>query len=230
MKPIPQTVEAVAALGDTADGNLLKALQSLADEVRRIVPDCLGLSLAWTEFGVTFTLVASDAETAILDALQYLDSGPCVDAVRLDVGIRATQHDLFDEESWRLFAQGSAAAGVRSTLTIPLSDAGTIVGSANMYASSDDAFEGHEADLARILGGYAPGMVRNADLTFSTRNVAEQAPRKLQTDALLDRAIGFIAAKLGLDLGAAHERLREAARRAGITEEELANALLRLRP
>jgi hypothetical protein len=231
VKPIPATIEAVNLIGRTdTEGDLLEALESIGDQVQRIVPDCVGLSLAWTEYGVTFTLAASEAEIAVFDGLQYLDSGPCVDAVRAGHGIEASQEDLLDESSWRLFAQAVAAAGVRTTITFPLASHGSVVGSANFYGASDNAFEGHQEALARIVGGWAPGAVLNADLSFSTRRLAEQAPETLKTEAMLDRAIAFIASKLRIDLPAARERLRNAARRAGISELQLAEALIRLRP
>ena len=231
VKPIPQTVEAVAALGAaTPENDLSGALQAMADQVRQVVPDCLGMSLAWTDFGVTFTLVATDEEIAVLDALQYLDGGPCVDAVEAGHGIHTALSDLFDEEAWRLFAQVTADSGVRSTLTFPLSDHGVVAGTANLYGGSDNAFEGHEEELARILGGWAPGAVRNADLSFSTRRLAEEAPEKLKADAVVDRASGYLAAKWGLDLTEARDRLRDAAQRAGISVAQLAAALVRLRP
>ena len=231
MKPIPATIEAVNLIGRTdTEGDLLDALESIGEQVRRIVPDCIGLSLAWTEYGVTFTLAASEAEIAVFDGLQYLDGGPCVDAVQAGHGIEATQQDLLDEGSWRLFAQAVAAAGVRTTITFPLASHGSVVGSANFYGASDNAFEGHQEELARIVGGWAPGAVRNADLSFSTRRLAEQAPETLKTEATLDRAIAFIASRLRVDLAVARERLRNAARRAGISELQLAEALIRLRP
>ena len=77
MRPITQTVEAISLVSRDADENdLLTVLQDLADKVEELVPDCVGLSIAWADHGVTFTLVASDEEVAVLDGLQYFDGGP----------------------------------------------------------------------------------------------------------------------------------------------------------
>lgn len=231
MKPIPETVEAVDVLGEVVRGvDLLTALQSMAERVQHVVPDCVGLSIAWTDEGVTFTLVASDEEIAVLDAIQYLAGGPCVDAVEEDHGIHATREDLLDEQNWRIFARATAAVGVRSTITFPLSSHNVIVGSANLYGASDHAFQGHEEELALIVGGWAPGVVHNADLSFTTRRTAQGAPQRLRTDARIDRAIGYLAARLGLDAEAAYRRMQAAALRAGISMIQLAEALLKLRP
>jgi GAF domain-containing protein len=229
MKPIDQTVEAVGlASRYTDETDLLSALQELGDKVQELVPDCVGLSLAWAEHGVTFTLVASEEEIAVLDAVQYLDGGPCVDAVHTGRGIATGAASPLEEEEWRLFAQATAAAGVRSTLSFPMVDAAGVVGSVNLYGASGRAFEDHHEELAEILGGWAPGAVRNADLSFETRRLAEQAPQTLRAQSLITRAIGLIVVRQGTDVTTAHELLDTAATRAGIRPEQLAEALLQL--
>jgi hypothetical protein len=75
------------------------------------VPECVGLSPALFDDGLTFTLAASDEEIAALDAVQYLDGGPCVQAAHDDETIEADPADPVDEERWRMYAQATAAAG-----------------------------------------------------------------------------------------------------------------------
>ena len=110
----------------------------MAAGVREIVPDCVGLSLAYREHDVTFTLVATDEITAALDALQYLDDGPCVTAVDEAHTVEFSEDDVLDEARWHLFAGGTAAAAVASTLTLPIVVEANVVGSVNLYASSPD--------------------------------------------------------------------------------------------
>ena len=62
-----------------------------------------------------------------------------------------------------------------STVTLPVLAGGAVVGSINLYAASAEAFVGHHEAIARIFDAWAPGAVTNADLSFSTRAVAEQA-------------------------------------------------------
>jgi GAF domain-containing protein len=230
VKPIAETVEAAEELGRfDPDMDVLALLQGMADKAQVVVPDCLGMSIAWLDQGVAFTLVASDEELAILDAVQYLAGGPCVEAAEQAQGLEATQEDLVDEDAWRLFSRATAAKGVESTLTIPLTRGGRMVGSANLYAASDHAFEGHHEELARIVGGEVAGVVRNADLSFSTRLAAEETPARLNADMTLNTAVGIIAETQRITLGAAEARLEDAARRAGIAVEVFARALINLR-
>lgn len=229
MKPIPETIDTAAELGryDPAI-DVLSYLQTTADEVKAVVPDCIGLSLAWLAEDVVFTLVASDEEIAVLDGIQYLQDGPCVDAVRNKRGVEVTEQNFMSETSWQLFAQAAAASTVRSTLTLPLVTAGQVTGSANLYAASDHAFEGHHQALATILGASAAHAVRNADLAFASRAQAERSPAAVRNQDVLDRAVGILISMLRLDHDAARQRLVEAAVRAGLTPVQFAQALVNL--
>src|SRR3954453_6300390 len=81
LEPIPETVEAVANLDPAADdGSLLADLIRLSRRGEEIVPDLVGVSLARLDQDLTFTLVATAEEIAVLDAIQYAAGGPCVES------------------------------------------------------------------------------------------------------------------------------------------------------
>jgi GAF domain-containing protein len=229
MEPIPETVKAIEELGPFAnEADLLDELRRMGSQVTDLVPDCVGLSLASAEHGVTFTLIASDRQLAFLDAIQDL-------AGTMDVGPRSESEpdecdpDLLDEETWHLLAMASAARGVVSTLTLPIIKDDCIAGAVNLYGASRQAFTGHHEELAEIFGAWAPGAVTNADLSFSTRRDAEQAPRRLRNESTLSQAAQIVAHVEGVSLDVAHLRICEAAHRAGISKEQLAEAVIRLR-
>ena len=228
MEPISETRQAVEEFGSLwpDDGDLLWALQRSAERVRDLVPDCVGFSLASTERGVTFTLMATDDEIAVLDALQYLGGGPCVESVKAEKVLAYNTQEPLDENDWQLFARGTAAAAVASTLTLPILAEGRVVGSVNMYAASGHAFDGRHGALAEIFSAWAPGAVTNADLDFTTRRVAERAPEILRAERHIGIAVGIITADLHTDPEKAREHLREAAQRAGTTEVKLAEKLV----
>src|SRR3954467_5030084 len=122
MDPIPETASLIDELSTFYSGDLLGDLQRQADAVRELVPDLVGLSVAVFRDDVTFTLVASDDEVAVLDALQYLAGGPCVDAGQAE---RVLEYDFArpdDEGCWHAFAKAGAAKGVATTLTLPILD------------------------------------------------------------------------------------------------------------
>jgi GAF domain-containing protein len=226
--PIPETAEAIEEYGPfMSEGeDALIRLKAMAARVRSLVPECVGMSLATLADGVTLTLVATDAEIAALDGVQYVSDGPCVSAVDEDRTVEYRSTDPLDERSWQLFAQVTSASGIASTLTLPIMEDDQARGSVNLYATRPDAFTGQHQAVATIVGGWAPGAVINADLGFTTRRTAEQAPRILDDDMRIHVAVGIIIATDDVDAETARARLRQAAGRAGVSEAALARKII----
>jgi GAF domain-containing protein len=202
------------------------ALHLQVRQAQQIVPELLGVSIASTAEGLTFTFVASSDVVATLDALQYLDGGPCLEAVRGARVVDVPDADALDEQQWQLFAQGESAAGVRSTLSLPVVTENRVTGGVNLYASRAGAFHGRHHQLADVFGAWAAGAVTNADLSFRSRLEAAKAPAQL--DALDDiaKAVGVVAARQGVSTSEAQTRLERAGTLAGIATEQLAQAVL----
>jgi GAF domain-containing protein len=226
LEPLPETEQALRYLAEADDSDLAAALARAGELAVSVVPDCVGLSLSVLDQGVTLTLVATCEMVASMDAMQYLDGGPCVDAALLEETVDVAAIDALDERRWQLFARAGAAQGVASSLSLPIQEDGRVVGSVNLYASSANAFEGHDQELAGLFGAWAPGAVRNADLSFSTRLDAAAAPARLQDQYLVDQATGMLAASQRLHILDARNRLRDAAANAGLTETQVARAIL----
>lgn len=227
MEPIPETTAALAQI-DVVDPELVAGLAAAARRVTAIAPDCVGMSLAAAKDGVVFTLVASNQRTALLDAFQYLDGGPCVDALRGERLLAADTDDITNEASWQLFAQGTAEARVASSLTLPVIASGRVVGTVNLYSASGDAFSGRHEALAEVFNAWAPGAVTNADLSFRTREEAREAPRRLEEEATVNQAVGVLVAAQHIDPVAARNRIKDAARRTGLDEAQVAEGVLKL--
>ena len=229
MEPIPESTEAVDEFGPFTDGDLLQQLRDRSERVRVLVPDCVGMTLASQVHDVILTLVATSVELAVLDAVQYLYGGPCVDSLEAEMVLTYPAGDeVLDEGHWHDFAQATAAAAIASTLTLPILTDGAVTGSINLYAASAHAFDGRHEDLAHIFDAWAPGAVTNADLTFNTRKEAEQAPRRLREDLNVQVAVGMLAQQDAADLDEARERLRDAAMRAGIRQADLAAGIIEI--
>ena len=158
---LPESQQALAEIVTMEDPELDERLLEMARTARDLVPDLIGLSLSVVEEGVTFTLVAPNSAVAALDATQYIDGGPCVEAVNEPGKIIETQiEDLLDEDRWTMFARSSAAAGVASSLSMAIPQGeGGVVGGINLYASTPAAFEG----AARGPGCRAGRLGRDGD-------------------------------------------------------------------
>ena len=227
MEPMPETREALAELVSLDDPDVDELLAELGRSAHAIVPDLVGLSLGLAHEGLTFTLLASNRGVAAIDAAQYVDGGPCVEVTegRMD-SAEVDMADPMDEELWQLFSQVSAASGVASSLSLPVYRDDRLVGGVNLYASGRDSFTGRQDQLVEALGGRAGEAVANADLSFSTRLDAAEAPQQMRERIEIETATGLLAARSGSDLEAAQRLLREAAARAGISAALVARVLV----
>jgi GAF domain-containing protein len=227
LEPLPETVQAIHDLEVTVrEQGLLGELSEMGRRVRTVVPSCIGLSLSVLEHGVTFTLVASSETIRSLDATQYVDGGPCVQAVH-DTEVLETQPDTMAEKDWLLFAQATAAQGIASTLSLPLVLDRKVTGGVNLYASSAEAFSGHHEELAALLGGWAQGAITNADLEFTTKDAAKSAPQVLHDSNTVETATGVLMEARGLRSEQARERIQRAASQVGLPEARVAEVILK---
>lgn len=207
MEPIPPTRETLEKLVAQGDTMLPATLLRMSRRAKEIVPECVGLSLALINEGLTFTLAATSEVVAGLDAVQYVDGGPCVQGAHEDATIDVTpEEELLGEYRWLLYAQASAAAGVRSNLTMPiLGTDGHVIGTVNLYAATPGAFVGHHDELAEALHASAAEAVTNADLSFSTRLAAVEAPQRLEEQYEVNITLGIIAEGQGVDIATARK-------------------------
>jgi hypothetical protein len=226
MEPTRETGEALTELESYGDVDLREDLRQLVDEAKRSVPELVGVSLGLLVEGLVLTYVASDLDVAVLDGMQYLEAGPCTVATETGTVVQTSADGLFDEESWRSFAQATAAYGVRSTLSLPFMRNGVVTGGANFYGSGARTFDGHVQQLASLFGAWPQGAVHNADLEFQTRVQATQSVGNLRDARVIDVAIGVLIAQGAVDPDEAETRLREAAARAGVPLAVLARAVV----
>jgi GAF domain-containing protein len=213
-----------ALLGEGMDvGAYLDAVAGVA---KAMVPSCVGVSITIVVDGEPYTVAATTPEVAELDAAQNLDGGPCIEAVH---GGRSVQvDDVLDEDQWRMFAQASAARGVRSSLSFPIRDLeGLVAGGMNIYASEQDAFEdprlvevAFSADLREA--------VTNADLPFRARHFARELPERLAARERFDLAVGVLMRRRDWAGHEARARLEKAAELAGLPRETVAEVVLSL--
>lgn len=226
MEPLPATLETIQELTRDGDTELAAALARMSLDVVKIAPECVGLSLSLVEEGLTLTMTASDQPIGVLDGFQYLDDGPCQRAAD-DGDVIAWDNDsVLDETHWRLFAEASTAAGVCSTLSLPILRRDTVVAVVNLYGGTHDAFDGRHQELASACGAWAGGATTNADLAFSTSWAAREAPGKIHRNDTVEQAVGVLAVLLEVGPEEARRKLQEAARRAAVAVATLAAAVL----
>ena len=230
MEPIPETLEALEELDRyDDDGDLVEHLTATADRARSIAPGLVGVSIGSREHDVTFTLVATDEEIATLDAVQYVATGPCVDAIHLGRGLASSPGGLLSERAWRDFARASAAAGIHSTLTFPVVQARRRDRHREPLRRSNRHLPGQALSSWRLpsaRGHRAPSPTPTCPSRRGRRR--SRPPSGSRSAAWLDQATGVIAAQRGSSLHEARAQLEDAALRAGVPVIRLARVVLGL--
>jgi hypothetical protein len=213
----------------TGEADILDSLMLLSQVAVSVIPSCVAVSLTVVVDEEPFTITATSPDAAVLDAAQYLDGGPCLQAAqdqqRVDVP------DVLDENRWAVYAQAATAHGVRSSLSLPIGGASsTTPWAMNLYAADPNAFTGREEAIAATFHVPTSELVRNADLSFMTRDAALELPQRLRAKATVDQAVGVLRAVRGWEADQARSRLRTAATAAGVPVEKVAEVVLALDP
>jgi GAF domain-containing protein len=227
VEPIPETREALRELSSTSQTDVEASMHRLADLVVELIPSCVGLSLSLSGTGLTFTMVSTDRRAAALDGVQYLGGGPCVESAH--DGHEVRMDDALDEERWHEFALAASATGVRSSLSIPVVRGEQVVGAVNVYAADPHAFDQRAEALRALIRASTGPAVANADLSFATRAEARATPGTLRERAVVDMAVGFLAASRSMSIDQARQLLDDAAARAQVEVPMLAETVLRTR-
>ena len=137
-----------------SDEDLLRSLQDLAHQARQGVPGCDGASVSLLRDGGPVTLAASQDWVTACDQAQYeRHRGPCLEA--METGRPVTVDDYTLERRWPGVPQDLTAAGVRSSLSLPLNRPGQPVAGLNLYAAAPRAFDAASERAADALSQQA---------------------------------------------------------------------------
>jgi GAF domain-containing protein len=164
-----------------------------AEAARRIVPALVGVSMTVIHHGVALTAATTHDDLRPLDEVQYAaGEGPCLAATRS--GSPVGLPDLTDEQRWQAFASQASAAGIASSLSLPVATSGGISLGVNLYAGAPQAFSGREDELIELFGGGGGTSVHNADLGHSTRTLSAELPAAVADVTAIDQAVGVLVA------------------------------------
>jgi GAF domain-containing protein len=176
--------------------------------------------------GEPTTTAATDPLVADIDQAQYdVHAGPCLDAVRYGRTFRIDE-TLDDNQSWPEFRAAAVAAGVHSTLSVPLVAAGATIGALNLYSRRPGAFtDAIEADVDRFTEPAAT-LLLNAYMLWEARTLAENLEAALESRAVIEQAKGMLMAGQTIDAEEAFDVLRRASQRENKKLREIAQRLV----
>jgi transcriptional regulator with GAF, ATPase, and Fis domain len=140
-------------------------------------------------------------------------SGPCVDAVVYDRMVQTA--DVTSDGRWPRLARELDDAARHAVLSVPVHVAGTVVGSLDAYM--DGRYEWDEGQVRALTtyAGLVEGLLASALQAEQRARIAGQLQHALDNRVTIERAVGMIMGREGIDAVTAFSRIRRKARDRG---------------
>jgi transcriptional regulator with GAF, ATPase, and Fis domain len=216
------------ALAHTSTLPLEEALTQIARITVQAIHGSDGAGLALLKTKGDPTVVASTSFVGEIDAIQYqLGQGPCLSAVVDDRPVRSGS--LTNDTRWPKFAARVARLGINSahsSLSLPLRLPGTVIGSLNIYAHAQHAFNDDSIRRGEDFAMVAAVAVSNLSALSQLRIYSIQLETALTSRATIDQAIGIIRSRTGGTSEEAFDSLRVISQRENRKLSEVAAHLL----
>lgn len=133
----------------------------------------------------------TDEVAAELDELQSAQGdGPGLRAARRGEVVRID--DVSQHDRWRRFARRALVAGIRSSLSVPLTADGRPAGSLSLYARRPYAFGPEVTRHARWFASQASSALTLAMRMASCNDLNDQLRSSMASRAIIDQALGVI--------------------------------------
>jgi len=156
-------------------------------------------------------VAASDEDSARLEEAQRRHGhGPCVDALVLDHVI--TTDDVTNDHRWPALHDPLSDGRVRAVLGLPVHVAGAAVGSINLYRDSAVMWEPAHVEAFAAFAALVDRLLTSALNASRQEELARQLQHALDHRVVIERAVGMLMARDGLDAPGAFDTLRRRAR------------------
>lgn len=172
-----------------------------------------------------YTVARSSRLASEVDEIQYgRGQGPCLEAMQ--TGERVVVDDLTTDSRWPQYGPHALERGIYSSVSLPLTMDGSVVGALNLYGTSPHQFD---ADAIRTAEAFS--RQSSTALTLMARH-AEQVTLQTQlraaiaSRAVIDQAIGIVMAQRHCSSAVAFAVLREASQHRNVKLSQVAAELV----
>ncbi len=206
-QPLEATLSAVAQIA--------KALTGAATE--------LSITLVHERAAATAAFTCQLA--ADLDERQQEQGhGPCLHAAAVNETV--VIQDMATDPRWPAFAAKALAAGVQSSLSIPLQVGDKVAGSVNLYAETAGAFDDREVELAQAFASYAAVALGNAQALERSQTLSTQLRQAIESRAAIEQAKGILMGQRRCSPDDAFDILRDMSQHSNRKLRDVAEALV----
>ncbi len=205
------------------------AVESVLEQMTDSVMSLFGLSgaglLLVDADAVVRPVLATDRQGWALEAGQEAaGEGPCIDSVLY--GELVCCRDITADQRWTDLAAEMAGHGVGGVLGVPVRLGGTTVGALNVYVDEPHDWDDSEIHALRSYANFIETTLAHALLAERREALVDQLQEALDTRVVIERGIGLLMGRHGIDAVAAFNQLRDRARPARRKVVDVARELL----
>lgn len=182
-----------------------------------------GLMLVDETGDLRYVTASDEAGRELEHAQLELGLGPCIDCVLKDRVVPS--EDLLHDPAWPLLGE-RVAPQVRALLGVPVRLYGAPVGSLNVFRNEPSGWDDSDRRAMVAYGEVVEQILAAAIHVGQQSRLAEQLQAALNGRVVVERAVGFLMARLDVDETIAFETLRRRARKARRKVVDVATDLL----
>ena len=226
-EPALDLTQALAELAriDLRTHDLAQVLQRIAELAEKSLPGAEEVSVSLIDGGDPFTPASTGPMALSADEAQYAEgSGPCLEAA--SSGKPVLVQDMTVDQRWPGYVPQGRAAGVGSSMSVPLPVQAPVLGALNIYAGRAHAFDEDSMGAAQAFAGYAAVAVANAQLYETTAALARQLEEAMASRAEIEQAKGLIMGQRGCTAEEAFQFLVSASSRSNRKVRDVAAELI----
>ena len=207
---VQASVERLRA-ADLRSGELEASLREVIAATQEIFgADGAGLMLLDDQEALHYVGATDGRSAAFEPAQEECGEGPCVDSLVHDQVV--SSNDLGADERWPKLRAAVSGIGVRSMLGVPIHLGGPTVGSLNVLRAEPTPWDDSEIAAIRAHGRVIEELLGAAVLARQQHTIVGQLTEALENRVTIERAVGVLMARKGLDPTGAFNELRRSAR------------------
>ena len=151
--------------------------------------------------------MASSAFVEEIDDIQYGGGeGPCISAAASGQPMRSVSVEA--DQRWPSCGPTAGRLGVHSVLSLPLLVDDEVIGSMNVYAHPEHAFDDRAERIGQVFAVPAAITAQNAHVLAQLQRKTANIQNVLTTRAVINQAVGMIIGSTGRTPDEALHRLR----------------------
>jgi GAF domain-containing protein len=202
------------------------AMELVTSLARECLPGSAGAGVTLVDGqGRARSAHATDALVEQADALQYeLGEGPCLTAWADRLVVRVD--DVRIDPRWPRWSAAAGAAGLNASLSAPLVAGDAALGAIKVYAREAGSYDAWTEQLLTMFAGQAAVLLANVQSSDNARRISDELADALHGRDAVNRAMGILMARDGLDETAAFAALMQLAGRQHRKIRDVAVALV----